>query len=302
MTIERVGFIGLGIMGKPMALNLLKAGFAVTVYNRTPQRVAPLREAGAAVAASPADLARQCDVIVSCVTADADVLAVHLDAKTGVLAGVRAGAVVIDCSTVSPAVARQCGSALAAKGAAFLDAPVSGGQGGAEAGTLSIMVGGDPAALEKVRPALQAMGKTITHCGPGGSGYIVKLCNQVLVAINLVGVSEAIALAQACGVNAQAMLQAVGGGAAGSWSLSNLGPKILAGDYRPGFFVDYLLKDLRMTRELADAAATPLPAAALAETLYRAASDQGLGRQGTPSVFEVVKGLRSQQGGQSPAR
>ena len=293
MTIERVGFIGLGIMGKPMALNLRKAGFAVTVYNRTPSRVAPLQEAGAVVAASPAELARQCDVIVSCVTADADVLAVHLDEKTGVLAGVRAGAVVIDCSTVSPAIARQCGIALAAKGAAFLDAPVSGGQGGAEAGTLSIMVGGDPSALEKVRPALQAMGKTITHCGPGGSGYIVKLCNQVLVAINLVGVSEAIALAQACGVNAQAMLQAIGGGAAGSWSLSNLGPKILAGDYRPGFFVDYLLKDLRMTRELADAVATPLPTTALAETLYRAASDQGLGRQGTQAVFEVVKGLRS---------
>lgn len=306
-----VGFIGLGIMGSAMAGNILKAGFSLTVYNRTPGRCDALRQAGAAVAASPAELAAACDVIVSCVTDSDDVLEVILGrhafpqtaregmapdlAREGmapVIAGVRSGAIVIDCSTVSPAVARQCGAALAAKGAGFLDAPVSGGDVGAKAGTLSIMVGGEKSHFERALPVLKAMGKTITHCGPAGSGYVVKLCNQVLVAMNLLGVAEMLSLAQAAGIDPTVAISALAGGAAASWSLVNLGPKIVAGDNRPGFFVDYLLKDLGIAARTADDLKLTLLVTPVATAVFRAASTSGHGRDGTQSIHEVYKTLR----------
>lgn len=288
----RVGFIGLGIMGAPMARNALKAGFPLTVYNRTASKAEPLREAGAAVAASPAEVAAASDVTFSCVTADADVLEVILDGEAAVLAGVRAGATVVDCSTASPDLARRCAEALAGKHAGFLDAPISGGDVGAQAGTLSIMVGGDRAHFDRALAVMQSMGKTITYCGGPGAGYIVKLCNQICGAVHLLAAAEAISLAEAADVDLDAMLQAVSSGAAGSWMLSHLAPKMVAGDDKPGFFVDYQLKDLRLAAETAHRLGVPLPTAALAETMFRAASVLGHGFDGTQAIVHVIRRLK----------
>lgn len=290
----KVGFVGLGIMGGPMAANILKAGFDLTVYNRTSGKTAPLVEAGAIAAQSPADVAARCDVIVSCVTNSQDVLEVLLDETRGVISGAASGSTVIDCSTVAPEVAHRCAEAFARKGAAFLDAPVSGGDVGARAGTLSIMVGGDRAAFDRAMPVFHAMGKTITYCGPAGSGYVVKLCNQIVGAMHLVAAAEAISLATAAGVDPATMLTAVSSGAAASWMLTNLAPKMVRGDYKPGFFVDYQLKDLRLASEAAHSMRLPLLGAPLAESLFRAASAQGHGREGTQSIMEVFKQMTRQ--------
>jgi 3-hydroxyisobutyrate dehydrogenase len=295
----RAGFIGLGIMGKSMALNLRKAGFPLTVYNRTAAKTAALREAGASVADSPAAVARASDLVVSCVSDSPDVLEVVLDEKRGVLAGAREGLVAVDCSTASPKVAVRCAEALAARGAAFLDAPVSGGDVGARDATLSIMVGGDTAAFDRALPVLRAMGRTVTRCGGPGAGYLVKLCNQVLGGLHLVAAAEALCLAEAAGVDLGAMLQAVSSGAAASWMLTHLAPKMVAGDDRPGFFVDYQLKDLRIAHEAAHDLGVPLPGAALTEALFRAASTQGYGRAGTQAVYHVLQRMRGPGAGAS---
>ncbi|MHC4982598.1 MAG: NAD(P)-dependent oxidoreductase [Planctomycetota bacterium] len=284
----QVGFIGLGIMGTPMAHNILKAGFELTVFNRTPAKCQSLQAAGASVAASPAQVAEAAEIVLSCVTASQDVLKVVLDRERGVIAGVRPGSVVIDCSTVSPQVAGKCSSALGEKGAGFLDAPVSGGDVGARAGTLSVMVGGEKSHFDLALPVLQAVGETITYCGPAGSGYLVKLCNQILVSMHCLAAAEALTLARAAGIDPQAMLAAVAGGAAGSWQLSNLGEKMTAGDYAPGFFVDYLLKDLRLALEAAEEAKVSLSGTSLAESMFRLAAARGHGRLGTQAIFDVV--------------
>jgi len=287
----RVGFIGLGIMGSAMAENCLQAGFPLTVYNRTLDKTKPLRQAGAAVADSPAELAEASDVVCVCVTASEDVLSVVLDAENAVISGVRPGAIVVDHSTVAPSVAGRCTKELAGKQAGFLDAPVSGGDVGAREGTLSIMVGGDREHFDRSLPVLEAMGKTITHCGGHGAGYTVKLCNQICGGLHLIAAAEAIRLAEASGVDLSAMLKAVSSGAAGSWMLSNLAPKMVGGDYRPGFFVDYQLKDLHLAAQAAHELSVPLPGAALAETVFRCASAQGHGRDGTQAVYEAIRRL-----------
>ena len=289
----RVGFVGLGIMGQRMAKNILKAGFDLSVYNRTVSKTEALKEAGAVVVSSPGQAAAESDIVICCVSDTPDVYQVVLDEKTGIIAGVRQGAIVVDCSTVSPEVATRCGEELGKKGVGFLDAPVSGGDTGAKAGTLSIMVGGAKEDFDIALPVLETMGKTIVYCGASGSGYIVKLCNQVLVSMNCLAAAEALSFAQAAGIDTKAMLQAVSGGAAGSWQLSNLGPKMAGDDYAPGFFVDYLLKDLRITHGAACDLKVSLPGTALAESLFRAASSHGCGREGTQALYKVVKGLRN---------
>ena len=290
---RKVGFVGLGIMGGPMAANLRKAGFELTVYNRTPGKTQALVALGAEAVDSPAAVARACDVVVSCVSDTPDVLEVVLDAERGVLAGAHEGLIAIDCSTVSPSAARACSRALGERGAGFLDAPISGGDVGAKAGTLSIMVGGRKDHFDRALGVLEAMGKTITYCGPSGAGYLVKLCNQILGALHLVAAAEAIALATAAGVDLEAMLQAVSSGAAGSWMLTHLAPKMACGDYKPGFFVDYQLKDLHLAAREAHELGTPLPGSALAETLFRSASAMGHGRDGTQALYEVIRRLGS---------
>lgn len=290
----RVGFIGLGIMGGPMATNCLKAGFEVTVYNRTASKADALRDAGATVADSPASVAAETDVVCSCVTASQDVLEVVLDEQTGIIAGVGAGATVVDFSTVAPRVARACSEQLGQKGAGFLDAPISGGDVGAREGTLSIMVGGEKEHFERALPVLETMGKTVTHCGPSGAGYVVKLCNQILGGLHLIAAAEAMTLAKQAGLDPEPMLKAVSSGAAGSWMLTNLAPKMVAGDDEPGFFVDYQLKDLRLADEAADEFGVSLPGASLAKALFQAASRQGFGRCGTQAIRHVLANLQGE--------
>jgi 3-hydroxyisobutyrate dehydrogenase len=231
----RVGVAGLGIMGSGMAANLLAAGHEVTVWNRTPARAEPLAALGATVAgesAGPAAMAAVVDVVLVCVSDTPDVEAV-LFGPGGVAEGIRSGSLVIDASTVSPEATRSFAARLAERGVGFVDAPVSGGSEGARNGTLSIMVGGAAADVERARPVLAAIGRTITHVGPVGAGQTCKLVNQILVVVNMLAVSEALMLASAGGLDLATAIEAVEGGAGGSWMLSNRGPQVVARDWRP---------------------------------------------------------------------
>lgn len=290
MAITRVGFIGLGIMGAPMAANLLRAGFDVTVWNRSPSRTQPLLEAGANGADSPAGVAAAAEVTLSCVTNSGDVEEVALG-PNGVIEGAKPGSVYIDCSTISPEVAKKVAAALGKRGVAMLDAPVSGGDIGAQAGTLAIMVGGEAAVFERCLPVLEAMGKTIVHVGPSGSGQVVKLCNQIAGGLNLLAAAEAIGLARRAGVDPEKMLQVVSAGAAGSWMLSNLAPRAVRGDYAPGFMVDLMQKDLRLVLDAANETHTPLPGTALVSQLFQSIQAEGRGRDGTQSLIDAIAKL-----------
>lgn len=295
---ESVGFIGLGIMGGAMAANLLRAGFDLTVWNRTPSRITPLAQAGAAVGDSPSDVAARSGIVVTCVSDTPDVEAVILGAN-GILNGARPGTLVIDCSTISPQVTRAIGARLGERGVHLLDAPVSGGSEGAAKGTLSIMVGGEAAQFQRAMPVLQAMGKTITHVGPQGAGQMVKLVNQVLVVVTMQGVAEALLLAQAGGLDLEQTLAAVGGGAAGSWMLNNRGPQVIHRDWRPGFTIDLQQKDLRLVLETADQLGIPLPSTALVFQFYRTLQQQGLGGDGNHALAKALEHLAGLEIGQS---
>ena len=293
---QRVAFIGTGIMGAPMAGHLLAAGHPLTVHNRTREKARHLLDRGAAWADSPADAARAADVVFVNVPDTPDVEAVVLGAR-GVLSAARAGLVVVDHSTISPSATRRMAEALSARGAAFLDAPVSGGDVGARNATLSIMVGGDGPALARIRPLLARMGKTITHCGPSGSGQLTKLVNQILVSVTNLAVCEALAFARRSGLDPQKTIAALGGGAAGSWQLANLGPRMVAGDFAPGFMIDLQVKDLRLVLESAkDIGMTPA-AVQVVTRLFEAAQAQGRGREGTQALFAMVEQQEFAEGG-----
>jgi 3-hydroxyisobutyrate dehydrogenase len=287
---ERIGFIGLGIMGRGMSHNLLKAGFEVGVWNRTAARVEALVEAGATTAASPSELAAQSDIIITCVSDTPDVQAVILGDE-GVIHGVRPGSLVIDMSTISPQATREIAAALNQKGAHMLDAPISGGSEGAANGTLSIMVGGEADQFERAMPAFQAMGKAITHVGDTAAGQTVKLVNQILVVVTMLGVSEALLFAQAGGLDLQKTLDAVSQGAAGSWMLSNRGPQVLDRDWRPGFTIDLQQKDLRLVLEAADQMGVPSLATSTVFNLYRTLQAQGLGGDGNHALVKALENL-----------
>jgi len=287
---ESLGFIGLGIMGGAMAANLLKAGFDLTVWNRTPSRITPLAQAGAAVGDSPADVAGRSSIVITCVGDTPDVEEVIFGPQ-GVARGARPGALVVDCSTISPEATRGIAARLNERGIHLLDAPVSGGSEGAARGTLSIMVGGEAAQLERAMPVLQAMGKTITHVGPQGAGQMVKLVNQVLVVVTMQAVSEALLLAQAGGLNLEQTLAAVSGGAAGSWMLSNRGPQVIQRDWRPGFTIDLQQKDLRLVLEADDQLGIPVPATALVFKFYSTLQQQGLGGEGNHALAKALEHL-----------
>lgn len=287
MDKERIGFVGLGIMGGPMAANIARAGFPLTVWNRSPQRADPLVELGAVFADSPAAVADASDIVISCVSDSSDVQEVVLG-PGGIAEGARVGSAYIDCSTISPAVTREIGESLTGRGVSMLDAPISGGDVGAKAGTLAIMVGGDAATFERCLPVLEAMGKTIVHVGSAGSGQVVKLCNQVAGGLNLLAMSEAISLARQAGVDPAKMLEVVSAGAAGSWMLSNLGPRAAAGDFAPGFMVELMQKDLRLVMEAAAESATSLPGSALVQQLFRVLESRGRGREGTQALVDAL--------------
>lgn len=287
---ERVAFIGLGIMGGPMAGHLLAAGHSLVVNTRTKSRAMDLIGRGASWADTPADAAKHADYVFVCVPDTPDVEAVVLGDR-GIASVARPGMVAIDHSTISPTATRKMADALAAKGARFLDAPVSGGDTGAKNATLSIMVGGDEQAFERTRPLLAHMGKTITYCGPSGDGQLTKLVNQILVSVTNLAVCEALAFAQKSGLDSQKTVAAVGGGAAGSWQLSNLGPRMLAGDFRPGFMIKLQQKDLRLAIAAARDAGLDLPALDLVHRLFDEGVKEGRSDQGTQALFAIVQKL-----------
>lgn len=290
MSDFRIAFIGTGIMGKPMALNLLAAGFALTVHSRTKSKAEEVLKAGASWADTPAEAAANTDVVITCVTDTPDVKKVLLG-KSGVIESARAGLICIDMSTICPFETQQMAKRLAEKGVIFIDAPVSGGQIGARQAKLSIMAGGPKEYVEKVRPIFETMGKSITYCGPVGAGQITKLANQVMVIHTIMSISEGLAFAQSAGLDLQTTLAATSAGAAGSNSLKALGPKIIAGDFAPAFMVDLQLKDLRLVLEYAEKINQPLPGVALAKELLSVLKAQGRGKDGTQALFDVIKQL-----------
>jgi len=293
---ERIGFVGLGIMGRGMAANLLKAGFSVRVWNRTPARMEALVAAGAQAGSSPADVAAHSDITLICVSDTPDVEAVLLGAD-GVIQGAKSGDLVIDCSTISPQATQEMGAKLAEKGVHMLDAPVSGGSEGAAKGALSIMVGGEADQFQRALPVFQAMGKAITHVGAAGAGQTVKLVNQILVVGNALAMCEALLFAQAGGVDLQKTFDAISQGAAGSWMFSNRAPQIMRRDWRPGFTVDLQQKDLRLVLDAADTLGAPVVNTALIFNLYRTLQAQGLGGEGNHALIKALEHLAGIQVG-----
>lgn len=287
---ERVGFVGLGIMGQGMARNLLRAGFPLTVWNRTAAKMDALVGEGATAADSPATVAAASDIVIICVSDTPDVEAVILG-DDGILSGAQPGSLVIDCSTISPQATRSLAAALSAHDVAMLDAPVSGGSEGAARGTLSIMVGGAEGDFARALSVFQAMGKTITHVGPVGAGQTVKLVNQVLVVGNCLAMCEALLLAQAGGVDLQKTHDAISQGAAGSWMFSNRGPQIMRRDWRPGFTIDLQQKDLRLVLEAARDLNVPLLGTSLVSTLYGTLQAHGLGAEGNHALIKALEHL-----------
>ncbi len=285
---QKLAFIGMGIMGLPMAGHLLAAGHALTVHSRTKAKAEALLAKGASWADSPADAARGAEVVFVCVTDTPDVEAVVLG-DHGVLLGAGTGTVLVDHSTISPAATRRMATLCAAKGVTFLDAPVSGGDVGAKNATLSIMVGGDADAFERVRPLLGSMGKSVVHCGGVGTGQLTKLVNQILVSVTNLAVCEALTFAGKCGLDLEKTIAAVGGGAAGSWQLANLGPKMVKRDFAPAFMIDLMQKDLRLVMQAAQEAGVALPGSGLVHQLFTAAQAAGDGRAGTQALYRVIR-------------
>ena len=285
---KKVGFIGLGIMGMPMAHNLLKAGFEVVAYNRTVSKAKALAKEGAKKADSPQELAKECPVIITIVSDTPDVEEVILG-KNGVIEGTKPGSVVIDMSTISPKATQDIAARLKEKGVHMLDAPVSGGDIGAINATLSIMVGGDSEVFKRCQPIFEAMGKNIVHVGASGMGQTVKLMNQIIVVGNVNAVAEALVFGQKSGADLEKAINAVKGGAAGSWALSNLGPRILKRDFSPGFMIDLMQKDLNLVMGTAAEMKLPLPVTSLIHQMYYSLQFAGEGRNGTQALVKVLE-------------
>ena len=289
--IRRVGYVGMGIMGAAMARNVLKAGFELTIWNRTASKCRPLADEGATVAESPADMAASGpDVICTNVTDTPDVEQV-IFGDGGIADRAKAGLIVVDNSTISPKATQRLASRLAEQKVDLLDAPVSGGDVGAQKGTLSIMVGGPNTVFQRCLTVLEAMGKSIVHVGPAGMGQTCKACNQICVTLTLLGVCEALALARRSGLDLAKMIQVVSGGAAGSWQLENLGPKIAEADHNPGFMIDLVLKDLALVAESARQLKLPLTGTALGESYFRAIQADDGGRLGTQAMAKAIEKL-----------
>lgn len=285
-----IGWIGTGVMGRSMCGHLMAKGYQATIYSRTRDKAGDLISKGAAWAASPGEVAQKSDVVFSIVGFPSDVREVILG-PVGALAGARAGSVIVDMTTSEPSLAREIDAAARAKGVSTLDAPVSGGDIGARNAALSIMVGGEAPVVEAVRPLFECMGKSITHQGAIGAGQHTKMVNQILIAGNMVGVCEALMYGFRAGLDVEKVLQAVGGGAAGSWSLNNLGPRILKGDYEPGFFVEHFIKDMGIALAEAKAMGLVVPGLALAHQLYLAVQAHGMGRKGTQALVLALESL-----------
>ncbi len=284
----RIGFVGLGTMGEPMARRLLAAGYELTVHNRTRSREEPLAAAGAGRAATPKAAAEGADVVFTMVSDTPDVQAVVLG-EQGVALGMQKGSVLVDMSTISPATTRRIATAVLEHGVDMLDAPVSGGSEGAEKGTLSIMVGGEAAALAKVLPVLRHLGSTITHVGSSGAGQVAKAVNQTIIAGTYAAVAEGMALAMAADIDVEAALQALGGGAAGSWVLANRAQNMVRGNYPLGFRTRLHRKDLGIALSAAKELGVAMPVAAYVEQLETSLVKRGFGDEDVSNLARVVR-------------
>lgn len=290
MSNLKLGYIGLGIMGRPVALNLLRAGYPLFVWGRRPERLQPILEAGGQACESPAALAECADVIFTNLSDTPDVEAVVLG-HHGLIEGVRPGAVVVDMSTISPSATRAMAARLRERGAELLDAPVSGGEQGAIAGTLSIMVGGAKEAFDRVRPVLEAVGKNIVHCGESGAGQVTKACNQVVIAQTVTGVAEAFVMARAAGVDPARVREALLGGFANSRVLEIHGLRMLEDNYRPGFKARLHQKDMHIVLETARELGIALPGAALTTQYINALVGGGMGELDSSALYRIIARL-----------
>ena len=286
----RIGWIGTGVMGSSMCGHLLKAGYRATIFNRTRERAEPLIKQGAQWADSAKAVAAASDVVFTIVGFPADVRAVILSSD-GALAGIASGGVLVDMTTSEPSLAQEISEKARAKGVESLDAPVSGGDVGAREARLSIMIGGERATVDRLRSLFETMGKTVVHQGPAGAGQHTKMVNQILIATGMIGVCEALLYGYKAGLDLQTVLESVSGGAAGSWSLSNYGPRILKGNFDPGFFVEHFSKDMGIALAESRRMKLALPGLALAEQLYLALQAQGHGRKGTHSLMLALAKL-----------
>lgn len=289
-----IGFIGLGIMGKPMALNLLKAGYSLVVNSRSRPPVDEVVAAGAAEAFSPAEVARRSDLVITMLPDSPDVDKVALGPE-GIVEGAREGLIYVDMSTIAPSTAVRVGQALAEKGVRCLDAPVSGGDVGAQQGTLSIMVGGDQATFDEVQPVFGVLGKSAVLCGPLGAGQTVKTCNQVLVAVTIAGVSEALVLGAKAGVDPAKIVQVLSGGLARCGVLENRGQRMVRGDFQPGFRIRLHYKDLNIVRQTSKDYSVPLPITSSVHELFATAMAQELGDLDHTGLLTILENLAAIQ-------
>lgn len=294
---DSVGYVGLGIMGQPMAGHLLRSGLRLFVHSRTRAKAEALVAAGATWCDSPAAVARECKLVMLNVPDTPDVEAV-LFGHQGVVETVAPGSVVIDFSTIDPAATRKFSQHLSSKSVTFLDAPVTGGQVGAQNATLTIMIGGERAAFDQVRLLLEKLGKKIVYVGPSGAGQTLKACNQILCAVNMIGVCEALQVARENGLDPALAIDTLGGGAGGSWAWTTLGAKIVAGDLQPAFKIKLIQKDLRIAQQVAEGRQLPLPGTALAQQLFRAVEASPGGCElGTQALIRAYEQLRSSAAG-----
>jgi len=283
-----IGFIGIGVMGRSMAGHLLTAGYPLHVFNRTQSKAQDLLDRGAQWQDSPGKIAAVADVIITIVGFPNDVEAVYLG-EDGILANAKSGSTVIDMTTSCPALADQIAQQAKAKGITAFDAPVSGGDIGAREARLSIMVGGDAEIFEKIKPLFEIMGKNIVLQGPAGSGQHTKMCNQIAIASGMMAITESMAYAKKSGLNPETVLKSIESGAAGSWSLTNLAPRVLKGDFAPGFFVKHFIKDMKIAIGSAEAMGLDLPGLALAKQLYEKLAARGSEDDGTQALFKLYQ-------------
>ena len=284
----RIGFIGVGVMGNGMVKNLLRHGYEVSAYTRTRAQALEALDAGAEWRESAADCVRDADAVITMVGFPPDVEEVYFGEK-GILASARPGTLVIDMTTTSPRLAQRIYTEAADRGLSALDAPVSGGDTGARAGTLAIMVGGDREAFERAVPIFEAMGKSIRYMGAAGSGQHTKMANQIAVAGTLAGVCEAIAYARAAGLDVDEVISTISGGAASSWQLANNGPKSAHGDFAPGFFIKHFIKDMTLADGEARARDLPMPVLEKVLAMFRALEAQGYGDEGTQALIRAYR-------------
>jgi len=287
----KIGWIGTGVMGASMCGHLMDAGFAATVYTRTKPKAQPLIDRGATWADSPQAVAQASDVIFSIVGFPADVRSVLLDETSGVLAGCKSGNTIVDMTTSEPSLAVEIAEKAKTKGVHSLDAPVSGGDKGAREGILSIMIGGEADVVESLQPCWDAMGKTIVHQGPAGAGQHTKMVNQILISTGMIGVCEALVYGHRAGLDLPTVLRSVSSGAAGSWSLTNLGPRIIENNFDPGFFVEHFITDMGIALAESRRMGLSMPGLALGEQLYMAVKAQGHAKDGTHALALALADL-----------